>query len=257
MSSTVDSLVLNDITFTSITADRLSLMLIDINLTSSTADLLSFMLDGITLTPSTADSLLLMLIDIIFTPSTAKIAVVGVGSLFDGVWKLKLPSPLTGSCKDPPPLYETAPDTLDTASCEMVGFGADTLASIQRFATVHYDKCTYIYIWTEEYDKTGAKSAKITKSTSTSCCDVIGSTIPHLAHYIMDETVPLNCLTSSGAACSVADVGSPIYCNTESGKKVVIGLTGSAPCAPGETFVAHDLTSGDPAVKFGVPPLKS
>ena len=49
-------------------------------------------------------------------------------------------------------------------------------------------------------------------------------------------------------------MGAPVYCDTKSGEKVVVALTGTAPCAPGEKFVAHDLTSGDPKAKFGVGP---
>ncbi|KAK3761705.1 hypothetical protein RRG08_016137 [Elysia crispata] len=152
---------------------------------------------------------------------------VAAGPLTDGVWRLQLPTPLDGDCKDPPPAYDSSSMTLDLDSCEMVGFGAETLSS-------------------QVYDKSGAKAAPITKCTSTSCCDVIRPTIPEIVTYIVDDSAPLNCLTSSGAACSVADVGAPIFCNTKSGQKVAIGLTGSAPCAPGETFVVHDLTSGDP-----------
>ena len=69
------------------------------------------------------------------------------------------------------------------------------------------------------------------------------------------NTSTSNRLLSFAPSTQVADVGAPIFCNTKSGQKVAIGLTGSAPCAPGETFVVHDLTSGDPKVKFGVPPL--
>ncbi|RUS73523.1 hypothetical protein EGW08_018708 [Elysia chlorotica] len=154
------------------------------------------------------------------------------GTLSDGVWTITLPSPLEGDCSDPPPAYDSS-TSLDLNSCEMVGFGADSLSA-------------------QLYDKSYANAVSVTGCTSTACCDAIRPTITSIVSYIMDDSVPLNCLTSPGAPCSVADVGAPIYCDDTSGQKVAIGLTGSAPCEPGQTFVVHDLTGEDPDVKFGI-----
>ncbi|GFO20819.1 hypothetical protein PoB_004732400 [Plakobranchus ocellatus] len=157
------------------------------------------------------------------------------GSLTDGVWRLQLPAPLSSPCELPATLYDSATMGLDPGSCQLVGFGADTLA-------------------TQTYDKTTVRATPVTKSTSAPCCDIIRPTISdwNLSDWLVDDSVPLNCLTSPGAACSVADVGAPIFCETTSGDKVVIALTASAPCVPGATFVAHDLTAQDPSLKFGL-----
>lgn len=154
------------------------------------------------------------------------------GRTEDGIYQLQLATMET-DCNEQAVIFDKSTMEVDTSTCELVGYGASTLSA-------------------KTYDGV-LRAAPLTKSTSAPCCDTIFNSLNATEKgKILDTTVPLNCITSSGAGCGTGDLGAPIYCSTTSGQRVVMGLAASTPCASGGTFVAHDLTGSDPDFKFGI-----
>ncbi|CAL1530356.1 unnamed protein product [Lymnaea stagnalis] len=154
------------------------------------------------------------------------------GTLTGGLYSYTITNPLGSACNIDATVYNSDSDTLDTSTCEVVGFGSDSLSS------KIYDGVVY--------------ASTLTKSSSSPCCDVIMNSLTSSQKgVILDSTASFNCLIATGAVCGSGDLGAPVYCNTTSGATVVTGLTSSTPCASSDTFLVHDLTQGATNFKFG------
>ncbi|XP_012936090.1 uncharacterized protein LOC101855551 [Aplysia californica] len=154
-------------------------------------------------------------------------------TLTDGIARAALPSFTPSGCFKEAMLYDKSTQTVDPSTCQMVSYGGETSADVTFDGSL--------------------EATSLTKISGVECCSLIDKEDTLNAEYAQVPTkdVPLNCVTSDGAACGIADLGAPIYCRTDTNELVVTGLTTSNSCVDGRTTLVNDLTDSDPNFKFG------
>ncbi|XP_012944423.1 uncharacterized protein LOC101856220 [Aplysia californica] len=149
----------------------------------------------------------------------------------NGITSVDLPGFSASGCFQEATLYDKSSHTLDPSTCVLASYGGTSATDTQ-------------------YDGT-LETVPLTKVTGVDCCKTLYPTLKNELNTVPDSSVPLNCVTSTGAACGLADTGAPIYCDTTTGQKVVTGLTASTTCDVGGTTLVLDLSDADPDFKFG------
>ncbi|KAK3761708.1 hypothetical protein RRG08_016140 [Elysia crispata] len=150
----------------------------------------------------------------------------------DGVAVITLPVPAAVSnCPSYACAYEeaTMAGQVDFNDCFSAGYG-----STEENSNKYSEKLQQMPV--KQPDKDG-------------CCDVMLDTLatsdePTLPGTVASKASPSVCLDSETPATCSADFGSPVYCRTTTAEVVLVGLTTSSPCQPGNPLLSIDFTGG-------------
>ncbi|GFS04420.1 hypothetical protein ElyMa_006494800 [Elysia marginata] len=151
----------------------------------------------------------------------------------DGVSEITLPEPAdAANCPQYACSYEEATMTgqVDFDDCFSAGYGSTKKGSNRYSGQL--------------------QQVPVKKPDSAGCCDVMLDSLKTGTDTSLSGTVarkgsPSVCFDAQSPATCSGDFGSPIYCKTTTTDEVVlVGMTTSSPCSPGNPFLSVDLTKG-------------